>query len=106
MIIAPGEVTQILNLTTKGSEKSPKKPYKVVKLLNRIGGNAQIINVTDYQAREWTQGTNVEIACFLDVYNGARGPGYNLIACKDQEAGRMAKGDGNGNGNGKKAAPY
>lgn len=62
------------------SEKTEKgRHFKRLQLFSNGGmGRAVLFDVTDMGNEDWALGSEVELPCSIDVYQGKRGIGYSL----------------------------
>lgn len=64
------------------SEKNEKtgRHFKRIQLLSNGGGTGRAVlhDVTDMGNQQWVFGSEVEVICAIDVYQGKRGISYSL----------------------------
>lgn len=75
---------EVMSVEQVKNEKTGKFSA-VMRILERVG-NPTIYSVRDYENRPATVGQMVKIHCWLDVYQGKRGPAVAWLMSKVQPA--------------------
>jgi hypothetical protein len=77
-----GKITGVQTFKTKQKQE----PFKLVQILTNGGARAGLIDVKDYQNRDYQVGDEAVIYCSVSVWKTERSMGLNIMAHKDQSS--------------------